>query len=336
MNGKSNSQYKIKRPYRQRNERLNVYYRRPFWLPTVNYYIFAIAVTITFFFFIWAILHEGDEENPLMAAGIGAGFVLGSAVIVREVFLKNARQRLLSVERELDHTLSQIPLQPRPINDRNKLSLEKNAEIIKEIKRKSEAARTLGTLSKGHLEVFESCNEYLTIVGKQMESAGVGSPRLAGLRRGREVVGELHHYHLLAWAEIESRLWSQKARNYATISEKLNAAQEALDVLESALQFYPNEPRLTESESAMKTFIASIKVSHWIEQAERAAFKGNAKRAISLYRDALFFLAREDAVTEEREAIAEKINSEIELLRGLSEQKKKKEIKLKGLKQEGK
>ncbi len=336
MNGRFNSQHKIKRLSRSPNERLTLQYRRPFWLPVSNYYILAVAVTIAFFFFIWAILHEGDEENPLVIAGIGASFILGSAVVVREVFLRNARQRYLSVERGLEHTLSQIPVKPRPVTNSTKLSLEKNAEIIKEIKRKSEAARTLGTLSNGHLDVFENCNEYLSVVEKQMESAGTGSPRLAGLRRGREIVGELHRFHLLAWAEIESKSWSQKARNYATISEKLNAAQEALDVLDSALQFYPNEPRLTESESAMKVFIASIKVSHWIEQAERAAFKGNPKRAVSLYRDALFFLAREDVMTEEREAIAEKINSEIELLRELSEQKKKKDIKLRGLKQERK
>lgn len=336
MNGQLNSQYKIKRLPRPRNERLSLQYRRPFWLPVSNYYILAVAVTIAFFFFIWGILHEGDEENPLVIAGIGASVILGSAVVVREVFLRNARQRYLSVERGLDYTLSQIPIQPRQITNSTKLSLEKNAGIIKDIRRKSEAARTLGTLSKGHLEVFETCNEYLSVVEKQMESAGSGSPRLAGLRRGREIVGELHRFHLLAWAEIESKALSQKARNYATISEKLNAAQEALDVLDSALQFYPNEPRLTESEAAMKFFIASIKVSHWIEQAERAAFKGNPKRAVSLYRDALFFLAREDAITEEREAIAEKINAEIELLRELSEQKKNREIKLKGLKHERK
>jgi tetratricopeptide (TPR) repeat protein len=294
----------------------------------------AVAVTGAFFFFIWAIMHEGDEENPLVAAGIGASLILGCAVLVREVFLKKTRQRYLSVERGLEHTLSQIPLPSRATTDSQKLSLEKNAEIIKEIKRKSESARSLGSLSNGHLEVIESCTDYLTIVEKQMEAVGTGSPRLAGLRRGREIVGELHHFHLLTWAELESRAWSQKARNYATISEKLNAAQEALDILSSALQFYPSEPRLIESESAIKFFIASIKVSHWIEQAERAAFKGNAKRAISLYRDALFFLAREDVLTEEREAIAEKINSEIELLRGLTE--KKKEIKLKGIKRERK
>ena len=80
--------------------------------------------------------------------------------------------------------------------------------------------------------------------------------------------------------------------------------------------------------SAIKTFIASIKVSHWIEQAERAAFKGSYKRAVSLYRDALFFLAREDVNAAEREAVAEKINLEIEKLRELTEQGNR-ELKLK-------
>lgn len=148
-----------------------------------------------------------------------------------------------------------------------------------------------------------------------METAGTGSPRLAGFRRGREIVGEIHRYHLLLWAEIEAKSLTQKAKNYATISEKINTAQEALSVLNSALQFYPDEPQLMESEAVLKNFISSIKVSHWIEQAERSAFKGNYKRAVSLYRDALFFLAREDVKSEERDMIAENINFEIDLLR---------------------
>ena len=224
--------------------------------------------------------------------------------------------------------MGHLPSHSQPKNDTNKLSLEKNAEIIKEIKKKSEAARTLGNLSNGHWNVIETCNEYLSVVEKQMETVGTGSPRLAGLRRGREIVGDLHRFHTLAWAEIESRSWSQKARNYATISEKLNAAQKALSVLESALEFYPTEQRLTESEMAVKNFIATIKVSHWIEQAERAAFKGNYKRAVNLYRDALFFLARENMDSAEQQTVAEQINLEIEKLRNLSD-KEIKEVKLK-------
>ncbi len=300
-----------------------VHYRRPFWLPASNYYILAASVTAAFFFLVWGILHEGDEETPFIVAGIGASLVLGSAVVIREIFLRKARHRYLLVERKLDYNVKNFSLPSKlSNNDFDKLTLEKNAAIVKEIQKKSETVRGLGNFSNGHLEVFEICNKYLSVAEKQLETVRVGSPRLAGLRRGREIVGELHRYHLLSWAEIEARELTQKARNYVTVSEKLNTAQEALNIVESALQFYPQEARLTESELALKNFIASIKISHWIEQAERSAFKGNYKRAISLYRDALFFLDREDLKNEDREAIADKINVEIESLRQLSVNKK--------------
>jgi len=302
---------------------LPVHYRRPFWLPASNYYILATSVTVAFFFLIWGFLHEGDEETPVMVAGIGASLVLGSAVVIREIFLRKARHRYLLVERKLDYNVKNFSLQTKLTNnDFDKLTLEKNAAIVKEIQKKSETARGLGNFSNGHLEVFEICGKYLSVAGKQLETVRVGSPRLAGLRRGREIVGELHRYHLLSWAEIEARELTQKARNYVTVSEKLNTAQEALNIVESALQFYPQEARLTESESALKDFIASIKISHWIEQAERSAFKGNYKGAIDLYQDALFFLDREDLKNEDRAAIVGKINVEIESLRHFSANKK--------------
>jgi hypothetical protein len=102
--------------------------------------------------------------------------------------------------------------------------------------------------------------------------------------------------------------------------------------MNSALHFYPKETRLIESETILKDFIASIKVSHWIEQAERAAFKGNSKHAVSLYQDALFFLDREQVKAEERDAIAERINFEIESLRKLSAKKEIKKESAKKLK----
>ncbi len=327
MNGRGDGEYPIQKFSARNQGRFpDQPFRRPFWLIASSYYVLAAATAIAFFFLVWGIFHEGDEETPWIAAGIGASLVLVSAVIVREIFLRKARNRFLLVERNLDRNVKQIPLPLRSKSDANKLSLEKNAAIVKDIQQKSEAARLLGKMSAGHMEVFEICNQYLSLTEKQMETVGVGSPRIAGLRRGREIVGELHRHHLLAWAEIEARTLTQKAKNYVTISEKLDTAQEALTVLNSALQFYPNEARLIESETVLKDFIASIKVSHWIEQAERAAFKGNSKRAVSLYRDALFFLDREDVKTDERQAITERINFEIESLRTLSA---KKEIKRK-------
>lgn len=321
MKYRPDGEYSMQRFSQERYERSPVPFRRPILLPASGYYVLATSATIALFFIVWGIFHEGNDDSPLIIAGISASCVLGGAVVLREIVLRKSRTRYLTAVRRLDYNLRSFPIQPRIAAEDNKLSLEKNAALIKNIQKKSESARSLPKISSEHLEVFEICSQYLSMAKKQMETVGVGSPRLAGLRRGREIVGELHRYHLLSWAAIESRALTQKAKNYVTISKKLNTAQEALTVLNSALRLYPDEPQLTESESALKSFIASIRVSHWIEQAERAAFKGNHKRAVSLYRDALFFLAREDVKTEERAAIAGKINAEIESLRGLSAEK---------------
>lgn len=263
----------------------------------------------------WGILHEGDEETPWIPAGIGASVILAGAVFLREVVLKNARRRYLLAQKRLDYNIQNISVKSAKSQNSNKLSLEQNASIIEEINRKSEAAKILGKLPDGHLEVFEICNEYLLRNERELQTAGVGSPRIAALRRSREKVRNLHKFHLLTWAEIESRSLTQEAKNRVTISQKVETAQKALTILESALHFYPKEARLFESADLIKEYIGSIKISHWIEQAEKAAFKGNNKRAISLYRDALFFLARDNVQSEKTQLIAEKISGEIDKLR---------------------
>jgi len=320
LNQKNGGDYQIQRFSQKRFGSQPAPFRRPVWLPASSYYILAAVATGIFFLLVWSLFHDGTEDSPWAIAFVGAGLMLGGAIVLREVYLRKAINSYLSAERKLDYNIQNLQ-KSRSTQEESKISLEKNAAIIKSIEKKSEAARVLNKIASGHLEVFEVCGEYLKMAEKQLETVGAGSPRLAGLRRGREIIGELHRYHLLTRAEIESRALTQKAKNYATISKKINTAQQALSVLDTALHFYPNESKLTESEAALKAFIASIRVSHWIEQAERAAFKGNSKRAVSLYRDALFFLARENVKTAERETIAKKINAEIESLGALSAKK---------------
>lgn len=297
-------------------------YRQPFWLPASSFYILAIAISIAFFFLVWGILQEGDEPMPWIPAGIGASLVLVGAVLLREIVLRKARNRFLRAQKKLDYNLDGVTRLAKAYAPEKKLSLERNAQIIKQIQKKSEAARVLMKLSDGHLEVAEICREYLEINKQEFENVGVGSPRLAALRRGKEIVEELHKFHLLTWAETETRALTREAKNRVTVAEKIETAQKALDVLESALFYYPDEHRLSESEEAVREFIISIRVGHWIEQAERAAFKGNKKRAISHYKDALYFLARENPQNKETDLIAEKINGEIEKLKESYAEKK--------------
>lgn len=288
------------------------YNSRPFWLPASNFYILAAATAIAFFFFMWWILHEGGEEIPYVPAGIGASIILGGAVFLREVILRRARQRFLLTQKMLDHNLKRAGTVSGGQNSRQKLSIKQNAAIIGEIKRKSEAALILEKFSEGHWEVFELCNKYLHQNKRELETVGVGSPRLAALRKGREIVREIHKLHLLNWAEIESRSNLSNAKNQLAIAEKLEFTQKAVRILDKALEFYPQERQLLESVEAVNEFNSSIKVSHLIESAERAAFKGEKAEAVNLYRDALYFLQKENIQNAERLIIEQNIIDKIE------------------------
>lgn len=290
--------------------------RLPFWFSASNYYVLAAAVSIAVFFLIWGILSENKVDSPWVFAGIAASLILIGAAVLRGYFLRKAEQRFFPEQEQMNFILRTAR---RNKNNSNKLTIEKNALILEEIEKKSKAARVLEKLPEGHLEVFELCEEYLKKNEAELNNAGVGSPRLPVLRRSREKIEKLHKYHLLSWASLESRLLIQDAKIQSAIGEKIEHSQRALSVLDSAAQFYPDEKLLTDSITVVKEFIFTAKIEHWMEQAERAVFKQNYKRALNHYRDALFFLAKENQRTPEYDLIAEKINLEIEKLSKIAE-----------------
>lgn len=288
--------------------------RRPFWLPASNYYMLAVAVTGVFFFVAWGILHDGGMDAPWIAAGIGASIFLAGAVVLRETVLRRSQNRFLREEREMGgRGYGRLGDHAHP----NKLTLERNAAILSEIKQKSDAAKVLNRFSAGHREVFELCGEYIARNESELSTVSAGSPRLAPLLKSRAAVSDYHRYHLLQWAEIESRALTGEAQNRANPEEKIEAAKNALDVIESALRSYPSEPSLIESRELLQDLTVSIKVSHWVEEAGRAAFKGDYAQAKSLYRDALFYLGRDNIQSAGREQAAMQINAEIEKIRAL-------------------
>lgn len=309
----------------QQAQRLNRYSKTsrksksgsPYWLPVSSFYVLSFAIAIAIFFLIWAILHEGREETPWIIAGVGSSIILLAAVFLREVVLRRARKRYLRAERQLDYNLDNFAHSPRVDSGVYKISLKKNSFLIEQIKRKSEAARVLGHVPDGHWDVFELCNEYLLLNESQLQSVGVGSPRLGALRRGKEIVDKLHKFHLLNWVEIETRLLTEEANKQVELSDKIELSQRAVTAIDSALEFYPEEEKLQESKLALDEFIGSVRVSYWIELAERETFKQNYRQAISLYRDALFYLARENVHHLEKKVIADRVNAEIQHIRNL-------------------
>jgi len=291
-------------------------YRRPFWMPAPNYYFLTVTAAAALFVFTWGILQDGRDDSQWIIAGVAAIIILFSAVFLREVILRGARNRFLSAKR-LDKSLRSISLRPDLEQNFTKLTLERNAVILREIKQKSDAAKVLGKFSEGHKEVVDLCDEYLAATARELPKVGAGSPRIAALRKGTKFAGGSHYYHMLQWVEIEARSLMRDATARDNISEKLDTAQKALGIVEGALTFYPDEIRLLDSQALIRDFLASIKVSDWVEKAERAFFKGNFKLAIDLYQDALFDLERDNIKSPERQLMAEKINLEINRIREL-------------------
>ncbi|MBE7515977.1 MAG: hypothetical protein HS105_05130 [Chloracidobacterium sp.] len=288
--------------------------RRRVWLPASTYYMIVIAVGLAIFFLVWGILHDGGEEMPWIPAGLVFSFFLIGATVLREIFLRRSRER----HRREDAVLERQMRGVRAVSADNfrppKLTLEDNSRVLDEIRRKSEAARVLGKFSAAHREVFEMCGEYLTMTERELSKVAIGSPRLPAITKGRRLAARLHHEHLLQWAQIEAREKAGGSEGVVSSVDKIESIQSALSVIDSALEHYPDERSLIESHELLREMLASTRVAKAVEEAERQAFKGNYREAVSSYRDALFYLGRDNIDTAERRAAAEKIRIEIERL----------------------
>lgn len=287
--------------------------RRPFWLPASNYYVLAFAVATAFFFLVWGILHDGGEDMPWATAGVSASMVLIVSVVLREVILRRASRHL----RPMQLPLSSGRSIPQHSDQRNpdKLTLERNAAILSEIQKKSDAANVLNRLSAGHREVFELCGEYMARNESELKGVSPGSPRLPALLKGRAAVADFHRYHLLKWAQIEVHSLTSEARDLDDPEHKRRSAKAAMGIIDTALRSYPEEESLLESREVIRDMVVSIGVSEWVERAERATFEGDYAAAKELYREALFYLGRDNVQSEGRSAAAERIHEELERIR---------------------
>lgn len=277
--------------------------RRPFWMPASNYYVFAFAVAAAFFFVAWGVLEDEGVKAPWQTAGVSACALLCGAVVLRGIIIRRARDRYLHQ-----------PSRSRSGSDSNKLTIEKAVAILGEIKRKSDAANVLNKISSGHREVFELCNSFIRLIDGELPAVSPGSPRLAALLKGRSSAADLHKFHTMRWAEIESRSLTAEASSHAEPAKRIEAAENALDVIDQALNAYPAETSLLQSRYVLTELAVSIRVSHAVEEAEKAAFDGDYPTARKHYGHALLYLGRENTQTPERERAAKRIVEEMEKL----------------------
>lgn len=279
----------------------------------------AVVVSVAVFFGLWWLLEASGDEAPLLPAGLAASVVLLIAVAAREVVMRRAWARYTH---ELEMRMGGEAIQPAPAGLQRpatrKANVRESATSLRALQQRLAQADESGAQQPAaHLEAFRLCEQYLSSTEETIRASGTAADVRVALRAGQERVRGLQKHHLLAWVRGEAQRLTHEAQRRVSVSDKIETAMRALDVINEALQVYPSEPFLRDSALAVHNFIASVKVAHWVELAERAAFRGRYMRAVARYRDALFYLSRAEMGEDTRAEAAERINREIEMLRAL-------------------
>ena len=277
---------------------------------STGYLMAAIIAAAGLFILLWWLLVRGGDEAPWLPAGLAASVVLLVAVSAREVVMRRAWTRYL-LENGIHDARPKSRTSTNTRSSKKGLSSSVHSAALRMIQKQSSAAEVPTSTPEAHLDVAQLCHEYLTRTDEAIRSGGYGSEKGIAIRAGQERVRALHKHHLLTWAKGQSRLLTHEAQQRARTFDKIETANRALDCIDSTLRIYPDEPELHESKLAIGEFIASVKVAHWVELAERSAFKGHYRRAMDRYRDALFYLNQDVVKPEVRQAGTAKIEHEI-------------------------
>jgi tetratricopeptide (TPR) repeat protein len=260
------------------------------------------------FFLLWWILQ--GEENPWIPAGLIASVVMLVAASARLAVVRRSRTRSVRDQRSGEwqgHTMRRPPGNSIP-------STSRHSAALRALQMQSADADARDLPPQAHRDLYDLCTDYLHGAEQALQSPSLSAEGRLALRAGQERVRTLQRHHLLTWARGSARSLTHEAQQRVRLYEKVETANRALECIDSALKLYPDEEELRVSARAVRDFITSSRVAHWVELAERAAFKGYYRRAIDRYRDALFYLTR-DGGDQDREAGAERITREIELLR---------------------
>lgn len=283
---------------------------------TAGYMAVAGGLAIALFWVIWFLLRSNEEEAPWLPAGLAAGFVILAAAAAREVVMRRAWARYT---REMDLVMgaSDPPRSSaKAMNSSpNYSGMQAQVATLRGLQQRLAEMDSVNTTPEAHHEAYKLCEQYLASTEDVLRASGGPAEMRAALRSGQERVRALQRKHLLSWARGETTRLTHEAQRRVRVSDRIETAQRALEVLDEAMRVYPDEQELRDSSLAVRNFVASIKVGQWVEMAERAAFRGKYERAVARYRDALFYLSRADMGEDARAEAAARIQREIELLR---------------------
>ena len=267
----------------------------------------SAAAAASLFFVLWWMLQS--EDHPWVPAGLAASVAMLVALSAREVIMRRAWTRYV-LEENVTRGFN-ASRRSAPVNAQRQPPFSQT-ETLRALEQKSKDADREGSLPEAHLKVFHLCGEFLESADRSLASPAISSERRLTVRARQERVRALQKHHMLSWARDSARLLTHQAHQQARLHEKIESANRALDCIDTALKSYPDNEELQRSGTAVREFMTSSRVAHWVELAQRASFKGRYRRAIDCYRDALFYLTRAGA---EHQVAAEQITREIELLR---------------------
>lgn len=279
---------------------------------STGYLVIAIVSAVLLFLLLWWMLVSGGEEAPWLPAALITVVFLVVALSAREVLMRRAWTRYLLENGIKPHSSSRSSHRG---TQRKTFSVSLHSAALRAIQKQSTAADVPGSTPDAHLDVAFLCHDFLASTDEVLRSGNFSSEKGIALKAGQERVRALHKHHLLIWARDQSRALTHEAQHKARTSDKIETANKALECIESALAMYPQELELNESKTAIAEFIASVRVAHWVELAERSAFKGQYRRAVDRYKDALFYLNDEAVKPEVKAAGTERIEREIARLR---------------------
>lgn len=283
---------------------------------TVGYMVVAGGLSLALFWGIWLLLRSEGDEAPWIPAGLSAGFVILIAAAAREIAMRRAWARYT---REMELVMgggeaARPALKPKLVAA-NRAGMQAQVAALRNLQQRLSELDTANTPPDAHLEAYRLCEQHLATTDDALRTPGGAAEMRVALRSGQERVRALQRKHLLAWARGEATRLTQEAQRRVRLSDKIETAQRAIEVLDEALKLYPGEQELRDSSIAVRDFIGSVKVGQWVEMAERAAFRGRYARAVARYRDALFYLSRAEMGEDAREEAAIRIQREIEMLR---------------------
>jgi hypothetical protein len=165
-----------------------------------------------------------------------------------------------------------------------------------------------------HLDAHKECGNYLQNMEEALSAGNLPVEVRAALRAGQQRIRARQKHHLLSWARSEAWRLTGEAQQQPRAAGKVRLAESALASVLYALEFEPHEKELHASASAIREFIAYVKIGRRVEHAERAAFRGRYERAIDYYYDALFDLSKAEIDETARDEAGRRIRREIEML----------------------